>query len=214
MKRKIKLIILGTLIVILIILTVLNGYVYIQGKKYIVSSLGQVPHAQVAIILGAAVSLKGIPSPVLEDRVIAAINLYKQGKVSKILMSGGNPTIANNEVDPIRKILIAQGIPSEDIFLDHAGFDTYSSMYRAKVVFNISSAIIVTQEFHLPRAVYTARSLGIDAYGFAADRGTYSFKNYLRELLSRPNAFISVFLHKLPKYLGPVIPITGDGSTT
>lgn len=214
MKRKIKLIIISILIVILIILTVLNVYVYILGKKYIATSIDKLSHAQVAIILGAAVSTKGIPSSVLEDRIVTAISLYKQGKVSKILMSGGNPSVTNNEVDPVRKILIVQGIPSEDIFLDHAGFDTYSSMYRAKAIFNISSAIIVTQEFHLPRAVYTARSLGIDAYGLAADRGKYSIKNYLRELLSRPNAFISVFLHKLPKYLGPLIPITGDGSTT
>ena len=185
-----------------------------QGEKYILYSIDSIPHAQVAIILGAAVSTKGIPSAVLEDRVITAINLYKQGKVSKILMSGGNPTVTNNEVDPIRKIMIAQGIPTEDIFLDHAGFDTYSTMYRAKVIFNIQSAIIVTQEFHLPRAVYTARSLGINAYGFPADRGQYSINNYLRELLSRPNAFLDVIIHRVPKYLGPSIPITGDGSST
>ena len=214
MKRKMKLIIFNTLIVTLITLTVLNVYVYMRGTKYIISSADKIPHAQVAIILGAAVSLKGIPSPVLVDRITTAIHLYKQGKVTKILMSGGNPTITNNEVDPIRKILVAQGIPSEDIFLDHAGFDTYSSMYRAQAVFNISSAIIVTQEFHLPRAVYIARALGIDAYGVAADRGVYSFKNYLRELLSRPNAFISVFFHRIPKYLGPKIPIEGNGSAT
>ena len=171
-------------------------------------------HAQAAIILGAAVSQKGNPSPVLEDRIVTAIALYKQGKVSKILMSGGNPSVINNEVDPVRKILIAQGIPIEDIFLDHAGFDTYSSMYRAKAVFKISSAIIVTQEFHLPRAVYTARSLGINAYGVAADRGQYSIKNYLRELLSRLLAFINVLLHRIPKYLGPAFPITGNGLGT
>lgn len=153
-------------------------------------------------------------SSVLEDRAVMAINLYKQGKVSKILMSGGNPTVTNNEVDPVRKFLIANGIPASDIFLDHAGFDTYSTMYRARTVFKVTSAIIVTQEFHLPRAVYTARSLGIDAYGLVADRGTYSFKNYLREFLSRPNAFLDILIHRLPKYLGPSFPITGDGTTT
>lgn len=214
MKSKYKIVILSIVTAILIVGIVVNIYVYTQGKKYIMSSIDTAPHAEVAIILGAGVSLNGTPSSVLEDRVLTAIDLYKQGKVSKILMSGSNPTITNNEVNPIRKILIAEGIPAEDIFLDHAGFDTYSTMYRAKEVFKISSAIIVTQEFHLSRAVYTARGLGINAYGLAADRGQYSIKNYLRELLSRPNAFINLLIQRVPKYLGPAIPISGDGSQT
>ncbi len=214
MRRKLKYIILSILATVLLGGLVLNVFVYVQGEKYIYSSLAMAAQAQVAIILGAAVSQKGNPSPVLEDRIITAIALYKQGKVSRILMSGGNPSVTNNEVDPVRKILIAQGIPAEDIFLDHAGFDTYSSMYRAKAVFKISSAIVVTQEFHLPRAVYIARSLGINAYGLAADRGQYSIKNYLRELLSRPRAFIDVLLRRVPKYLGPAFPITGTGLGT
>jgi SanA protein len=214
MKARIRLIILIFIIVVLSLTTVLNVYVYLEGDKYIISSIDSVPHSQVAIILGAAVLNNGTPSSVLEDRVFTAIDLYKQGKVSKILMSGANPTITNNEVNPVRKVLIAHGVDAKDIFLDHAGVDTYSTMYRAKAVFEISSAIIVTQEFHLPRALYTARSLGIDAYGLAADKGQYSLKNYLRELLSRPNAFLDVVTKRIPKYLGPVIPITSDGSNT
>ena len=193
---------------------VLNAYVYEQGATHSFESMDSLANAQVAIILGAAVTLKGIPSPVLEDRVLAAVALYAHGKVSKILMSGADSSPANNEVDPVRKELVAYGVPAQDIFLDHAGFDTYSTMYRAKHVFNVASAIIVTQEFHLPRAVYIARSLGIDAQGFPADNGSYSIGNYWRELLSRPNAFIEVLVHRVPKYLGPAIPITGDGSST
>jgi SanA protein len=214
MKRKFKFTILFVFILFILVGSALNIYVYKKGSKYIVSSIEKVPQAQVAIILGAAVSTKGVPSPVLEDRIVMAINLYKQGKVSKILMSGGNPTIINNEVDPVKKELLQNGIPEQDIFLDHAGFDTYSSMYRAKSVFNIKTAIIVTQAFHLPRALYIARSLDIDAHGLAADRGAYLYKNYLRELISRPNAFWDILIHRTPKYLGPSIPITGDGSQT
>jgi SanA protein len=198
----------------LVIGIILNIYVYAIGSRYIVSSAAKLPHEPVAIILGAAVSPSGVPSSVLEDRIVAAVALYKEGKVDKILMSGANPTITNNEVDPVRTILIEDGVPTQDIFLDHAGFNTYSSMYRAKVVFEISSAIIVSQEFHLPRAVYIARSLGIDAYGFPADRGTYALRNYAREMLARPYAFINLFIHRVPKYLGSTIPITGDGSAT
>jgi SanA protein len=212
MKFKTKFILVSTLLIAMFV--ALNVYVYMQGAPYIISALDLVPHSQAAIILGAAVTQKGIPSSVLEDRVITAINLYKEGKVDKILMSGGNATVANNEVDPVRKMLIAQGIPKDDIFLDHAGFDTYSTMYRAKAIFKISSAIVVTQDFHLPRALYTARSLGIRAYGLRADRGQYSIRNYMRELLSRPNAFLDVLIHRTPKYLGPAVPISGDGNAT
>ena len=138
----------------ILIIGVLNFYVYVQGEKYAFDSIDALPHAQVAIILGAAVTASGTPSSVLEDRIVTAINLYKKGKVDKILMSGSNPTVADNEVDPVRNVLIANGIPNQDIFLDHAGLDTYSSMYRAKVVFEVDTAIVVTQEFHLPRAIY------------------------------------------------------------
>ena len=212
--KKFVLFAVSIFILAVLVFFMINLYVYLQGKRYIVYSIDNVPHEQVAIILGAAVTSGGVPSSVLNDRIITAIDLYKRGIVSKILMSGANPTLTNNEVNPIRQILIDSGVPVEDIFLDHAGFDTYSSMYRAKAVFQISSAIIVTQEFHLTRAVYLARSFGINAYGFPADRGNYSLNNYLREFLSRPYAFFDVLIRRIPKYLGPTIPITGDGLKT
>jgi SanA protein len=110
MLRKLSRIMVGLIGLALTVLIVLNVYVYEKGEAYIIGPIENIPHAEAAIILGAAVSEKGIPSSVLKDRVMAAIDLYKRGKVLKILMSGGNPTVTNNEVDPIRKILIASGI--------------------------------------------------------------------------------------------------------
>src|SRR6185295_18531017 len=97
------------------------------------------------------------------------IELYKAGTVSKILVSGDNSTVSHNEVNPVRDYLLASGIPDRDIFLDHAGFDTYSTMYRARDIFGVASILIATQSFHLPRAVFIARALGVDAYGVDAD---------------------------------------------
>jgi len=204
------------MICVLVLITIGNIYAYDKGERYIVQSSDDISRsqAQAAIILGAGVTLKGTPSSVLQDRILAAISLYNEGKVFKILVSGSNSEVENNEVNPVKKVLMQNGIPERDIFLDHAGFDTYSTMYRAHSVFKVDSAIIVTQEFHLPRAVYLARSLGINAYGMAADRGTYSIKNYIRELLARPLAVFDVLRGRVPKYLGPAIPITGDGSIT
>ncbi len=193
---------------------IMNAYVYHEGSAYILSSRDNAPHVEAAIILGAAVTQAGLPSPVLQDRILMAVDLYKQGSVSKILVSGSNPTVEYNEVNPVRKVLVDKGIPPEDIFLDHAGFDTFSSMYRAKEVFKVDSAIIVTQSFHLPRALYLARNVGLVAYGIPADRSTYTVKNYIRELFSRPKAFIDIVVKRMPKYVGPSIPISGNGTST
>lgn len=201
-------------IAILVIGATLNIYVYEKGRKYIISSVKNVPQSQVAIILGAAILKDNTLSPVLRDRTDAAIELYKQNKVSKILVSGNNASLSYDEVTPVRRYLEKEGVAPQDIFLDRAGFDTYSSMYRAKNKFQVSSAIIVTQDFHLPRANYIARSLGIEANGFSADDGTYKLKNNFRELVSRPNVFVELILKRKPPYMGEVIPITGDGTLT
>ena len=140
-----------------------------------------------------------------------AIKLYEAKKVSKILVSGDNSTDSHNEVNPVRLYLISKGIPDEDIFLDHAGFDTYSTMYRARDIFGVSSTLVTTQSFHLPRAIFIARQLGIEAYGVNADVGHMLFRNYVRETLANEKAFLNLILHRKPKYLGEKIPITGDG---
>ena len=173
----------------------------------IYSDAEKLPHAQVALVPGAAILRNGNISPVFQDRVDAALVLYKTGKVEKILVSGDNSTVAYNEVNPVQTYLIEQGVPGVDIYLDHAGFDTYNSMYRARAIFEVKSVTIVTQSFHLPRSVYIARALGIDAYGYNADSGHYLLKNYIREYVADVKAFIDLAVHRTPKFLGDTIPI-------
>ena len=194
-----------------IILLVTFQIIAIESRPYIYADIAALPLTQVALIPGAAILSNGNLSPVLKDRVDAAVRLYKAGKIEKILVSGDNSTLTYNEVNPVRNYLLTSGIPAEDIFLDHAGFDTYSSMYRARDIFQVSSITIVTQSFHLPRAIYVAHHLGIVAYGFNADSGRYLFKNYVREWFADVKASIDIAHHRKPKYTGNIIPITGDG---
>ena len=203
MKRILKLIALGVLII--------NAIVGIAAKPHIYANVESAPTAQTAIILGAAILPSGALSQIFLDRADTAIALYKVGKVSKILVSGDNSTVTHNEVSPVRLYLIEQGIPGEDIHLDHAGFDTYSSMYRARDIFGVRSLLISTQSFHLPRAVFIARSLGIESYGVRADVVKPHFRNYLREILANEKAVINLILHTKPKFLGDPIPIESDG---
>jgi SanA protein len=211
MKRAFTFIGLGFALVFIFILAI-NAVVYLYSKPYIYSDPTQAPSAEAALIPGAGILANGTPSPILLDRVNMAINLYEAGKVSKILVSGANNTVTNNEVNPVRNYLVSKGIPSEDVFLDHAGFDTYSSMYRAKDIFEVSSIIITSQSFHLPRAVFIARELGIQAYGVRSDAGPVSYWNYVREVFADEKAVFDLVFHIQPKYLGNPIPITGDGN--
>ena len=188
-------------------IVLVNLAVYFLSVKYIYKEGGSAHEAQVALIPGAAILQGGGLSPIFRDRVDAAIKLYESEKVSKILVSGDNSTVSHNEVNPVRDYLIQNGIPGADIYLDHAGFDTYSTMYRARDIFRVSSIIISTQAFHLPRAVFIARSLGLKAYGVSADRGTILFKNYVREVFANEKAVFSVLFRAKPKFLGEAIPI-------
>lgn len=185
--------------------------IQIESYRYIHQDMQKLPQAQTALVLGAGLLTNGKLSPIFKDRIDIAIILYKAGKVTKILVSGDDGTETHNEVNPAREYLLAQGIKDNDIFLDHAGFDTYSSMYRARDVFRVTSATIVTQSFHLPRSVFIARRLGITAYGTPADQHPYSFKNNVREVFADVKAFFNVTYNRIPKYLGDEIPITGNG---
>ncbi len=188
--------------------------IHLESSSYIATTSDEVPARYTAIVLGAGILRNGELSPVLRDRVDTAIVLYNTGKVKTILVTGDDGSVTHNEVNPSRDYLLANGIPTEAIFLDHAGFDTYSSMYRARVIFLVDSAIIVTQSFHLPRSVFIARRLGINAYGLSADRHIYGVRNNLRELLANVKAVSNVLYHRQPKYLGDKIPITGDSSVS
>lgn len=183
-----------------------------ESYRYINTDEQLLPKSQTALVLGAGLSDGGKLSPIFRDRIDTAVSLYLAGKVETILVSGDDGTAAHNEVTPARDYLLTQGVFDNDIFLDHAGFDTYSSMYRAREVFRVESAIIVTQSFHLPRALFIARRLGIDAYGKPSDQHPYSFKNNIREIFANVKAFFDVTFKRIPQYLGEEIPITENNT--
>jgi SanA protein len=170
------------------------------------------PNCYTVMVLGASVHKNGDLSPILLDRINSAVELYKMGKVKRFLLSGDHGRIDYDEVNTMKNHLIHLGIDSADIFLDHAGFDTYSSMVRAKEVFKVDSLYIVTQNYHLYRAVYIARQCGLNAYGYVADRRSYVgiVKYTLREWFANVKSWVWVNTNHKPVYLGEQIPITGE----
>jgi len=191
------------------LMTLVNFYVLNASKDLIHKQVKDVPAKSVALVLGAKVYTSGKLSDILADRALTAKDLYDAGKVRKILVSGDNGSKKYDEVTAVKEFLIGKGVPSADIHLDYAGFDTYDSMYRARDVFKVDSMVIVTQEFHLPRAIYIAKSLGLDAVGLTADKHVYvaSLYNDVREFFARMKAFIDVSLHAKPRFLGEPVPV-------
>ena len=167
------------------------------------------------LVLGAGV-WRDKPSPMLADRLNQAIELYKNNVSSKIIMSGDHGTEEYDEVNIMKKYAIEKGVPSSDIFMDHAGFSSYDSIYRARAIFDAKKIVIVTQEYHLYRALYIANSLGIDAYGVGADPRQYAGETYreVREILARNKDFVKCILKPEPTYLGDTIPVSGSGDIT
>jgi SanA protein len=191
-----------------------NLIVWLGGRSPVTTDPAKVPHAQAALILGAQVYRDGKPSIMLRDRVNAGAELYKAGRVDKLLLSGDHSRKDYDEVGTMRRLLLAQGIPAQDIFTDHAGFDTWDSAQRARRVFDVSSAVVVTQGFHMARALYDARRAGLNATGFIADRRQYGKimgKLRVREALARVKTMGDVVTGADPHFLGTEIPITGDG---
>ena len=220
-KRRIvfwSLISAGIIIVILVaVLLVCNLVITHQAAAHIVKTPAEAPLAQAAIVLGARVYADGTPSPMLIDRLETGIKLYKLGKVGKLLLSGDHGQADYDEVNVMLKYVLARGVPDQDVFTDHAGFDTYDTMYRARDVFKVKTALVVTQKFHLARAVYLARRLGLEATGVVADIQAYpnEWRFALREWPARVKAFMQANItHPRPRFLGPAIPIDGDGRAT
>ncbi len=177
-------------------------------------SVAEAPVRPAAVVFGAGLWRDGSPTPVLRDRVATAAELYFAGKVEKILMSGDNRVVEYNEPEAMRLYALSLGVPDEAIVLDYAGRSTYDTCYRAGAIFGLHEVILVTQQFHLPRALYTCRALGVDAVGVSADRRVYRrfslFYWNLRELPATFNALIEVhFLRPLP-VLGNREPIFPD----
>ena len=152
----------------------------------------------------------------LQDRLEEGIKLYNEGVATKIIMSGDHGREEYDEVNIMKEYAIAKGIPSEDIFMDHAGFSTYESIYRVKEIFDADNIVIVTQEYHLYRALYIADKLDINAYGVNSDPRKYSGQTFreLREILARNKDFINCIIKPEPTYLGESIPVSGDGDIT
>jgi len=187
-----------------------------SAKKYLYDSAADAPVCDAIMVLGALVYDSGRPSPIVADRLDYGYALYQQGKAKKILVSGDHGRKDYDEVNAMMNYLLDKGVPREDIFMDHAGFNTYDSMYRAKEIFRVESLLISTQEFHIGRAVYIARRLGLEAYGYPCeDKAIYNME-YMnaRERLARVKAFLDTTIKRKPKYLGEAIPISGDGILT
>lgn len=201
----------------LLVVVVSNAIVLLGARGDITDRPAQAPRAQAAIVLGARVLPDGTMTAMLADRVSTGARLYREGKVDRVIASGDHGTRGYDEVNAMRRGLLAAGVPDRDTFTDHAGFDTWSSMVRAQKVFGVESALVVTQGFHLPRAVWLGQRAGLDVHGVSADLRAYGRQNArssVREWLARPKAVQEVVVGRDPQFLGPRIPITGDGRLT
>ena len=191
-----------------------SAWVWARGRSMECATIGELGRAPVAIVLGAGVRSDGKPSDALADRLEQALELYRSGTVRKLLLTGDHGTREYDETNCMRRWVLARGVKEEDVFCDHAGFSTHDSLARARQVFGIARAIVVTQAFHLPRALYTAAVLGIEAQGVACDRREYQKGLWyaLRETGSRAKALVqSGLLRCAPRVGGAAIPIEGDG---
>lgn len=202
----------------LIGIAAVDGYVRATAGHRILTSeeAAKVEDVDCILVLGCLVKQGGIPSDMLHDRLRRGVELYNTAAASKLLMSGDHGTDGYDEVDAMKQFAVDEGIPSSDVFMDHAGFSTYESVYRAKEVFGAKKIIIVTQEYHLYRAIYIAEQLGLEAYGVSSDYRNYLNQSSrdLREVLARVKDFASCIFLPEPTYLGEMIPISGDGDLT
>lgn len=216
MKKIIKYMMILIIIAITLVLSI-NFYVILSTKNQIITldSIKNNNEYDCILVLGAGI-WGDRPSPMLQDRLDEAINLYNEGVAPKIIMSGDNGQEGYDEVNVMKDYAIEKGIPSEDIFMDHAGFSTYESIYRAKAIFKVKKALIVTQEYHLYRALHIANKLDLKANGVGADPREYSGQSFreLREILARNKDFVQSIFKVKPTYLGESIPVSGDGDIT
>ncbi len=203
-------------LVLMALAVIFNLFVILYGKRYVIpfEEAENVNDIDCVIVLGAGVYEDGSMSRVLKERVDMGEALYLKGVSPKILLSGDHSREDYDEVNAMKNYLVDLGIPREVIFTDHAGFDTYDSMYRAKEIFKAEKVVIVTQKFHLPRAIFIARSLGLEAYGVAADDGYryFNLKTEIRECFARAKYVFDAIIKPQPEYLGESIPIWGEAS--
>lgn len=215
-----KKVIIYVLIFILILLGIamgINCYVVLSTENKIITEADAENLSDIDCILVLGAGIWGDkPSPMLEDRLLQGIELYKKGVAPKIIMSGDHGREEYDEVNVMKQFAIDKGVPSEDIFMDHAGFSTYESMYRAKEIFECKKIVVVTQKYHLYRSLYIGKKLGIECYGVGADPRKYvgQIVREIREMLARDKDFVKCIFKAKPTYLGESIPVSGNGDIT
>lgn len=219
MKKAVKIIIVILVLLFVVAATAafsVDSFLKAKAKERIITAeeATQISDADCIIVLGCRVWSDNTPSAMLSDRLKRGVELYKAGAAPKLLMSGDHGREDYDEVNVMRKYAKEEGVDSKDIFTDHAGFSTYETMYRAKEVFKAKKVIIVTQSYHLYRAVYDAEKLGLEAVGVVSYERDYDSKQPyrdVREIAARCKDFIYCIFKPKPTYLGEVIPINGDG---
>ncbi len=213
--KKTLLFLICTIVVILAVTVIIYRYTDSVGKALTVD-ISDTQKADCIIVPGAGVNGNS-PSLALSKRLDKALEVYNLGHTPKIIVSGDHGRSSYDEVNVMREYLINKGVPKENIFMDHAGFSTYETLYRARDIFEVESAIIVTQRLHLRRALFIAQSLSLDCKGIEADNSTNASTamQSVREYPARVKAFLECkLLHPEPKFLGDAIPITGSGIET
>lgn len=196
----------------------INAYVKNVGGQYLrtpeeAANLGDV---DCVLVLGCGVRPDGTPSPMLRDRLQEGIDLFTSGVAPKLLMSGDHSQDNYNEVGTMKDWAIQAGVPSADVFMDHAGLSTYESMRRARDVFGAQRVVVVSQGYHLYRSLYVARALGLDAYGVCADGENYAGQlgRDVREVFARVKDFFTAVVQPNPTFLGDSIRLQGSGDVT
>ena len=202
---------------IVAVFAVTNVVTIVGSKDSIVSAdEASISSADAIVVLGESVFADGTPSGILQDRLDDGIALYFARVAPKLIMSGDNGTESYNEVRVMKQYAIARGVPSEDIFCDHAGFSTYESMYRAKYVFGCERIVVATQTYHLYRALWSAKSLGMQATGVPSDYREYQkqLQYDIREIPARTKDFFKALLRVPSTYVGDAISLDQDGDVT
>ena len=216
--RNLIIILLCLAMVGMVALFVINAHVKSAGKDRILSveKVAELEDVDCIIVLGCQVKDDGSLSHMLRDRLIRSLEVYEAGAAPKLLMSGDHGREDYDEVGAMKNYAIENGVPSENVFMDHAGFSTYETVYRAKEIFEADKVIIVTQEYHLYRALYIAEQLGVEAYGVSSDLNTYGGQSMrdAREVLARCKDWVMCIFKPEPSYLGEVIPVSGNGDFT
>lgn len=208
----------GTFLALPVLAIGVPNAIVVLGAGQAGHDAARAPRADVALVLGASVYTDGTPTPTLADRLAAGAALYRDGRVRRILVSGDRGQAPEyDQVDVMLRELVRMGIPAADVFTDHGGYDTWDSMVRARKVYEVRSAIVVTQGWHMARALWLAKRAGLDAHGLVADpvaRGERPRRFFAREVLARVKAVADVMSGAEPSVLGPHVPITGSAEAS